>query len=329
MRGFVWCLVVLWIVGCASSPPLPAKAVELNDQGTLALRSGDLETASARFEVALEYNPRFVEALTNLGLVELQRGNFDRAGTLLRRARRLNPDVAQPHHGLGVLEERRARRDRASKHYQAALAVDPGFAPARANLARLYFNAGDLERARSQFKRLTEVAPDELLGFTGLAESLLSLGRAAEADDVTRLALGRFGPAPELVLLEGRRELRNGNGERAIRLLVSLTKQGDDIAAAAFGWIATAELAAGRARLAVGAATQALNLTPDAPVAVYALALALHRLNDPSALHWLRRADEVTAGRGLIRQALKERLASGSLRQRRDDEQDIARLSDE
>src|SRR5690606_28262316 len=146
MRGFVWCLVVLWIVGCASSPPLPAKAVELNDQGTLALRSGDLETASARFEVALEYNPRFVEALTNLGLVELQRGNFDRAGTLLRRARRLNPDVAQPHHGLGVLEERRARRDRASKHYQAALAVDPGFAPARANLARLYFNAGDLER---------------------------------------------------------------------------------------------------------------------------------------------------------------------------------------
>ncbi len=338
MRSFVWCVALCWLVACSSSPPLPAKAVALNDQGTLALRSGDLETASARFEVALEYNPHFVEALTNLGLVELQRGNFDRAGTLLRRARRLNPDVAQPHHGLGVLEERRERRDRASRHYQAALAVDPGFAPARANLARLYFNAGDFERARSQFKRLTEVAPDELLGFTGLAESLLSLRRSAEADQVTRLALERFGPAPELVLLEGRRELRNGNGRVAIQLLVLLTARNDDIAAAAFGWIATAELAAGHPRLAVGAATRALDLTPEAPVAVFALALALHQLNDPSALRWLRRADAVTGGRPLIREALKSRLGrgsprqgsprQGSLRQRRDHKQDVARLTD-
>jgi len=81
------------------------KAVELNRAGTEALSAGDLETAEARFALALEYHPRFVEALVNLGLVEMQRGNFARARLEFERARRINADLAQPHHAL-----RRARR---------------------------------------------------------------------------------------------------------------------------------------------------------------------------------------------------------------------------
>ncbi|MEZ4371150.1 MAG: tetratricopeptide repeat protein [Polyangiaceae bacterium] len=296
----------LLLAACAGAAPLPPKAIQLNDQGTLALAEGDLETASARFEVALEYNPHFVEALTNLGLVELQRGNFSRARTLLARAVRLNPDVAQPHHGLGVLEERKGRPDHASKHYQEALKVDPGFAPARANLARLYFNAGDFERARSQFKRLTEVDPDELLGFTGLSESLLSLGRTAEADVVSRQALARFGPEPELVLLEARRLLRAGEPAKATTLLLPLTTAEDSYAAAALSWIATAELERHRPNYAVGAAKRALELDPDGAVAIYCLALGLHALGDPSARAWLQRADALEPGRPLIRAALAE-----------------------
>ena len=69
--------------GCKGAAPLPAKAVELNRQGAAALEAGDLETADARFALALEYNPRFVEALCNQGLVELQRGNFRQARRLL------------------------------------------------------------------------------------------------------------------------------------------------------------------------------------------------------------------------------------------------------
>ena len=75
---------------------------------------------------------------------------------------RLNPDVAQPHHGLGVLAERERRPDIASRHYQEALHVDPGFAPARANFARLLFDAGYVEDSMVQFKRLVEVAPDDV-----------------------------------------------------------------------------------------------------------------------------------------------------------------------
>src|SRR6185369_3432471 len=157
-----WFLVgyAAWCAGCAAGAPLPPPAAALNAAGVEALARGDLETADARLSLALEYSPRFVEALVNQGLVELQRGNFERARELITRARRLNPDVAQPHHALGVLAERQARPDEASRHYYDALAVDPGFAPARANLARLLFDAGMLEEELVQFKRLAEVAPD-------------------------------------------------------------------------------------------------------------------------------------------------------------------------
>ena len=44
----------------------------MNEAGVAALAGGDLEAADARFSLALEYNPKFVDALTNQGLVELQ-----------------------------------------------------------------------------------------------------------------------------------------------------------------------------------------------------------------------------------------------------------------
>jgi len=92
-------------LGCASQPPLPAAAIALNDEGIASLAAGNLEIAGARFKLALEYNPRFVEALCNLALVELELGNFSRAKQLLMRSRRINEDIAQPHHALGVLSQ--------------------------------------------------------------------------------------------------------------------------------------------------------------------------------------------------------------------------------
>lgn len=299
MRACLSLLVVAWVLGllgCKGAAPLPPKALELNRAGVEALEQGDLETADARFELALEYNPRFVEALVNQGLVELQRGNFRRARQLLTRARRINPDVAQPHHGLGVLAERERRPDVAAKHYTEALAVDPGFAPARANLARVLFEAGRFEHARIQFKRMTEVAPDDAIGFVGLAESLLQLGRVEEAEDVVARASRRFPKSPELVILTARSLLRQGEAARAVELLVPLAESRNDLAVVALGWLATAELVRGRPRFAVGAAERALALDPHHSVAVYAMAAALTKLEDPSAPAWVSRAEKLAPG---------------------------------
>ncbi len=296
--SLVWLLGLLLatLIGCKGAAPLPPKAIELNRSGVEALEQGDLETADARFALALEYNPRFVEALVNQGLVELQRGNFGRARQLLTRARRLNADVAQPHHGLGVLSERERRPDVAAKHYGEALAVDPGFAPARSNLARLLFEAGRYEHARVQFKRLTEVSPRDPAGFIGLAESLLQLGRHAEADVLVKDAAKRFPESAPITILTARRLLRNGDVAGAVALLTPIARSRDDMAVAALGWLATAELARGRARHAVGAAERALALDPHDPVSVYTMAAALTQLGDPGAKSWVARAEALAPG---------------------------------
>jgi Flp pilus assembly protein TadD len=286
----------IWGVGCAGSAPLPAKALELNRAGVDALAAGDLERADARFNLALEYNPSFVDALTNLGLVELQRGNFERARQLLTRARRLNPDVAQPHHALGVLAERERRPDLASQHYYEALRVDPGFAPSRNNLAHLLYDSGAYEDALTQFQRLVEVAPDDPHAHAGLAATLLRLGRADEASTIIAHAL-TFAPSdPELTNLLARLELRRGQIDAAIARLLPLASGRTDTAVNALSWIAAAELARGFPREAVGAAERALALAPDDALASYALGVSLKKLGDPGAQRWLERARALSPG---------------------------------
>lgn len=277
-------IAALLHVCCTSRPPLPPKAIALNDEGIGYLARGDLETADTRFRLALEYNPHFVEALVNLGLVELERGNFTRAGQLLQRARRINEHVAHPHHGLGVLDERIGDREGAAAHYRDALAVDPGFAPARLNLARLLFDANDLYHAKAEFAKLTQVAPGLAEAHAGLAETLIRLGRRREAEQVVQTQAPRFPESAELQVLLARSELRNNQTERAVQRLSALARRGDAAAALAFSWLAVAELARHRPRHAIGAAKRALALDASSSVAHHALTAALAEIDASETL---------------------------------------------
>lgn len=283
-------LALALLAGCSAGAPLPPAAATLNAAGVDALAHGDLETADARLSLALEYSPRFVEALVNLGLVELERGNFTRARTLFERARRINPDVAQPHHALGVLEERERRPDRASAHYYEALRVDPGFAVARDNLARLLFAGGYVEEALVQYERLVELVPGDARAKAGLVETLLRLHRNDEADHILDAALEASHDSPELALLDARRDLRLGHHAQGMQKLGTLGERHDELGAAALGFLACAELARNQPDRAVAAAHRALALDPESTVATYTLALALATLGSPEAAAWLARA---------------------------------------
>ncbi|MBX3262978.1 MAG: tetratricopeptide repeat protein [Labilithrix sp.] len=258
---------------CATAPPLPPKALELNQTGAAALAAGDLATAEARLSVALEYSPRFTEAWVNLGYVELRRGNLQRARKHFVKARDLNPDLAAPHHALGLLADRRDVGKEAEGHYRQALRVDPGFVPARSNLARRLFQRGAFEASREQYLRLTQVAPDAMSGYLGLAECLLRLDREAEADDVVGRARLRFGDAPELVMLVARQLLRREAFAEAEEILAPLTDDADrPRASAAWAWIGVARLARGERAGARDAAREALALDRDNRVAAGLLA---------------------------------------------------------
>ena len=306
-------LVAAFCTACTGTAPLAPQAVALNQSGTEALAQGNLEMAEARFALALEFHPRFVEALTNLGLVEMQRGNLTRAKLLFERARRINADLAQPHHALGVVAERERRPDVASEHYREALRVNPGFGPSRANLARMLFAAARYDEAREQFTRLVEVDPALLAGRTGLVETLLQLGREVESDTVLARARADFGEIPEIAVLEARRHLRRGSLEEAEGLLLPLTRSQDDVARAAWSWIAAGRLAAGDRWGALDAAEKAFLLDRHDAIATFVVAMTLAEANDPRAAVWLERAHTLAPRNGQLALELKR------LRPRTDD----------
>ncbi len=268
-------LFALALGGCVSAAPLPPKAIELNAEGAQAIATGDLATAEARLSVALEYNPRFVEAWVNLGYVELKRGNFEQAQHDFLRARDLNPDIPAPHHALGLLAERQGRGEEAERHYRDAIKVDPGFPAARVNLARRLYARGQYENAREQFERLMQVAPDEIEGWAGESETLLQLGREGESRDNLERARARFGDEPPLLLLLAREQLRRGDWDAAEATLAPMVGGLDQgRAGAAWAWIALARVGRGDLRGAEEAAAAALAIDRSDPVALYARGLA-------------------------------------------------------
>lgn len=276
-------VAIAQLMGCASATPLAPKALELNRLGVEALAAGDLTTAEARFAVALEYHPRFVEAQVNLGLTELSRGNHARARQLFDRAARINDNLPHPHHGKGALADKEGRGKQAADHYRDALKVDPGFVPARANLGRLYFDAGMYEDARDQFQKLLEVAPKEDAGPAGLVESLWALGRGTEAEDVLRAAEKRLGFTPKLGLLRGRSLLLAGDARRARAVLERVVADPGDGKTSAGAWCALAELADGDADAAERRVDRVLRQDPHDAFATRVLAMILEHKGDPGA----------------------------------------------
>lgn len=284
-------------MACASRPPLPPRAIALNDAGVAALGAGDLQTAEARFTLATEYGPRFTEAWVNLGLVELQRGNLQLAYKRFDHARSLNPDLPTPHHSLGVLAEKRHLEREAERHYALALRVDPGFLPSRHNLGRLLFGRRAFDEAKSQFLRLTEIEPQDPAGHLGLVECLFRLGREGEADEALSRARRLLGDMPALRLLIGRQLLHRGNYDVAERTFSELTGSADArVAGAAWAFVGVARLGRGDARGAETAAAEALRVDRDDPVATYAMALALvSRGETARSKNFLERAHELGA----------------------------------
>lgn len=274
MRSLVLLLLCATLAACAARGPLHPNAVELNRMGVIALAQGDLDTAQARLELAIEYHPNFVEAWINLGLLELARGDLNNAEKRFRRAIALDKDAGGAWVGLGVIAEKRGDPATAETSYRKALAIDPGLAEPRANLARLLVARGALDEARDQLRRLIEVQADDPAGWMALCEVLWRMGRDPEASTVVDEARERLGDRPEIELLLARRDLRAGELDEAIARLEPLAREPDALGRTAGGWLAVARLEKGDVSGARAAAKAVLARDPEDALAKHVLAKA-------------------------------------------------------
>ena len=149
-------------------------------RGRVAAQAGRYADAAEEFRRALAARPESVEARVNLGSVLALSGDRAGAAEQLREALRLDPSNATAHFNLGSLLAEGAPEE-ARSHLEAAVAARPADAEARGLFAKLLRDAGRFPEALEQYARAVDLDPSNETVRLGEAETLVRLGRFAEA----------------------------------------------------------------------------------------------------------------------------------------------------
>ena len=149
-------------------------------RGRVAAQAGRYADAAQEFRKALAARPESVEARVNLGSVLASAGDREGAAEQLREALRLDPSNVTAHFNLGSLLAGSAPAE-ARSHLEAVVAVRPEDAEARRLLAQALRDGGHLPEALEQYGQAVALAPGDETARLGAAETLVRLGRYAEA----------------------------------------------------------------------------------------------------------------------------------------------------
>jgi tetratricopeptide (TPR) repeat protein len=169
--------------GAGSSQPdasgLSANA--RNNAGTIALSRGELDEAIAEFGEAVELQPGFQLARTNLAHALLQAGRIEDAESQLRQVLLESPDDKKALSLLSDLLAGEGRLAEALPLAEAAVTAAPRSAMAWSQLGRVRELGGDVPAAREAYERAASLDAE-------LPEPLNALGNLAEADGNWALA---------------------------------------------------------------------------------------------------------------------------------------------
>jgi tetratricopeptide (TPR) repeat protein len=146
-------------------------------RGRVAAQAGRDQDAAREFRKALTAAPASVEARVDLGSVLARSG--DRAGAMeqFRDALRLDPSNVTANFNLGSLLPPAEART----HLEAVIAARPDDAEARRLLARALRESGEFQVALEHYGKAIALAPADETARLGEAETLVRLGRYADA----------------------------------------------------------------------------------------------------------------------------------------------------
>lgn len=118
------------------------------------------DRAEACYRRAIELDPGFGHALTNLGNLRFRRGALAEAEALYRRALAVDAEQPEALYNLGFIASERSDHDEARRCFTAAVASDPAFADAHFNLAMTLEAAGERTAARAHWASYLALEPE-------------------------------------------------------------------------------------------------------------------------------------------------------------------------
>jgi tetratricopeptide (TPR) repeat protein len=100
------------------------------NMGLLLALTGRVDEAIVEYQKALERDPLYSDARSNLAAAFARRGQLDRAAAELRRLLEHDPENASARTNLGLVLLQQGRRDEARVQLEEALRLDPAMIPA-------------------------------------------------------------------------------------------------------------------------------------------------------------------------------------------------------
>jgi tetratricopeptide (TPR) repeat protein len=161
--------------------------------GDVLRKREKLDDAIAQYEIALEINPRRMEARNNLGIALRQKGSVDKAISQYQMALQINPNYAEAHNNLGIALADKGNVDEAITHYQMALQINPNYADAHNNLGIALRQKGSVDEAITHYQMALKINPNDAEVHNNLGIALRQERRVDEAITHFQTAL-RFKP---------------------------------------------------------------------------------------------------------------------------------------
>ena len=147
-------------------------AQEFYDIGVSYLRQLRLDQAIEQFDLALEADPNYVDALNAKGVVLTRKGQYDEALPLYEQASQIAPEQTGFQLNVALVHYLRGEHDKADALYQQIIAQDPAYdglmdflagvesAEENYQAAASYLRLGELDRALEKVDQALDVAPD-------------------------------------------------------------------------------------------------------------------------------------------------------------------------
>lgn len=141
-------------------------------------------------------------------------GRLDDAAKLLQKCLEVRQDDDAVYYALSKIELSRGNESASAEYIQKATALDPGNTWYTQELAYMFFETKQYDKAVEQFGKLVEKEPRNTDWLYGYAESLTQNGESGKAIEALDRTEDLTGPHPELTIQKYRLYLRSGQEEK-------------------------------------------------------------------------------------------------------------------
>lgn len=167
----------------------PLSVVALIDEGNALEEQGRTTEAMARYDAAVQADPRCARAHLNRGNVLLAGGQIEEARSAYQRAIASDPHYPAAHFNLGNLHYRIGECDQALQHYRVAIDLKPDFANAFVAMGNALDSLGRGSAAIASYERARAINPADAGVHLNLGLLKMAEGCHEQAADSLRTAI--------------------------------------------------------------------------------------------------------------------------------------------